>query len=252
MVEENARQGLEQLRVKMLAEPEALSEALTEIQSKLDLPTLPQRMECYDISNIQGTSAVGSMVVFERGLPKKSHYRRFRIKTVTGADDYAMIREVIGRRFKKSSNSDESSWSVVPDLIMIDGGKGQLNAARSAMRELGVDSIPCASIAKENEWIFLPKAAKPVVLPANSPALFLIQRMRDEAHRFAIGYFQRVHKRAALSSALDSIPGIGTKRKRKLLKKFGSIKGIREATVEELSLTEGITVALAERIKEHL
>ncbi len=253
MVAENARQGLEQRRVKLLAEPEALATALEEIQRKLNLSTIPHRMECYDISDIRGTSAVGSMVVFERGLPRKSHYRRFRIKTVTGADDYAMIQEVLRRRFKKGiAGLEESAWTAIPDLILIDGGKGHLNAALEVMQELGVDSISCASIAKENEEIFLPQVSEPVILPPNSAALYLLQRIRDEAHRFASGYFQRVRRRDTLASALDSVPDIGAKRKRALLKRFGSVRGVKQASIEELAAVKGMTRAAAERVKEYL
>ena len=213
---------------------------------------LPQRMECYDISDIRGTSAVGSMAVFERGLPRKSHYRRFRIRTVASADDYAMIQEVLRRRFKReTAELEESAWAI-PDLVLIDGGRGHLNAALAVMQELGVDSISCASIAKENEEIFLPRVPAPVILPANSAALYLLQRIRDEAHRFALGYFQTVRKRDTLASALDSVPGIGVKRKRVLLKKFGSVRGIKQASVEELATAKGMTRAAAERVKEYL
>jgi excinuclease ABC subunit C len=140
----------------------------------------------------------------------------------------------------------------MPDLILIDGGKGQLNAALEVMQELGIDFLACASIAKEKEEIFLPQVAEPVILPAHSAALHLLQRIRDEAHRFALGYFQRVHKKDALTSALDSVPGIGAKRKQVLLKKFGSVRGIKQASVEELAAVKGMTRAVAERVKEHL
>ncbi|MCK5433935.1 MAG: excinuclease ABC subunit UvrC, partial [Dehalococcoidales bacterium] len=175
IVAENAEQGLQQLKIKQLAAPTALEAALAEIKRELHLPCLPSRIEGYDISNIQGMAAVGSMVVFDKGKPKPSHYRRFRIKTVPGVDDYAMLQEVLKRRFKRSSikSSDTSAlntWTILPDLVLIDGGKGQLNTALSAMREVGAGSIPVASLAKENEEIFIPQEKEPVVLPGNSSA----------------------------------------------------------------------------------
>lgn len=256
MVAENARQGLEQLRVKLLAEPEALATALEELQQQLRLPQRPRRVECYDISDIRGTSAVGSMVVFENGLPRKPHYRRFKIKTVVGADDYAMMQEVLRRRFKRGvpvyQGSREGAWEIMPDLVLIDGGKGHLNAALEAMQELGADAVPCASIAKEKEEVFLPRVSEPIILPRNSAALYLLQRIRDEAHRFALGYYQKVRKKDSLTSALDAIPGIGAKRKRALLKRFGSVRGIKEAGIEEIASVPGMTSSLAERVKGYL
>ena len=251
MVAENAHLGLEQFRAKLLTEPDTLASALEEVQRELSLYRLPQRVECYDVSNIQGTSAVGSMVVFEKGLPKKSHYRRFRIKSVVGANDYAMLQEVLRRRFKRgTSESQKGTWAIIPDLVLIDGGKGHLSAALEVMKEAGVDSIPCASIAKENEAIFLPQAAEPIMLPPHSTALYFLQRVRDEAHRFAIGYYHKVHRRESFASTLDSIPGVGAKRKRALLRKFGSVKGVRQATVDELTEIKGISRSVAEVIKE--
>ncbi|MGW8179203.1 MAG: excinuclease ABC subunit UvrC, partial [bacterium] len=253
MVAENARLGLEKFRAKLLTEPQALAIALEEVQKELSLCRFPQRVECYDISDIQGTSAVGSMVVFEKGLPRKSHYRRFRIKSVVGANDYAMLQEVLRRRFKRViSESQKGTWAMIPDLVLIDGGKGHLSAALEVMKEAGVDSIPCASIAKENEAIFLPQAADPIMLPPDSPALYFLQRVRDEAHRFAISYYHKVHSRESFASALDSIPGVGTKRKQALLKKFGSVKGVRQATVEELAATKGMSRSVAEVVKERV
>ncbi|MCD6453293.1 MAG: excinuclease ABC subunit UvrC [Dehalococcoidales bacterium] len=249
-VAENARRGLEQLRIKQLATPRALGTALAEIKKELHLSCLPARLEGYDISNIQGRLAVGSMVVFENGRPKPSHYRRFRIKTVPQADDYAMLYEMLNRRFKRHSGSD--SWAIQPDLILIDGGKGQLNAALSAMTRLGVTSVPIASLAKQNEEIFVPYRDKPIVLPRNSPGLQLLQRLRDESHRFAISYHRQIRRRAGIASALDDIPGIGPKRKRALLRQFGSVSGIRSATEGELAAARGINRGLAKRVKGYL
>ncbi|MBA7474866.1 UvrABC system protein C [subsurface metagenome] len=255
MVAENARQGLEQLRLKLLADPETTAAALVELRDALQLPHAPQRVECYDISDIRGTSAVGSMVVFQGGQPMTAHYRRFRIKTVAGTDDYAMIREVLRRRFKRAEGfkrPDKSGWTIVPDLVLIDGGKGHLSAARDAMRETGVDFIPVASIAKENEELFRPDIAVPIILARTSPALYLVQRIRDEAHRFALGYHRRVRRSEAMASALDNVPGVGPKRKRALLRKFGSVKAIREADIDDIAAVVGMTRSLAQRVKEYL
>jgi len=251
IVAENAQQGLEQLKIKQLASPAALSAALEEIKRELRLPQLPSRIEGYDISDIQGMAAVGSMVVFDQGKPKPAHYRRFRIKTVTGVDDYAMLGEVLKRRFKRAGGASDT-WAILPDLVLIDGGKGQLNAAREAMRQMGASSVPTASLAKENEELFIPQKPEPIVLPRSSPGLQLLQRLRDEAHRFALGYHQRVRKRETFASALDTIPGIGPRRKQALLRQFGSVKAIREAPVENLAAARGMTRRLAEKIKQYL
>ena len=259
MAAENARQGLEQLMVKSLADPETIAASLEELRHSLHLPQIPERVECYDISDIRGTSAVGSMVVFQDGQPKPAHYRRFRIKTVSGADDYAMIREVLRRRFKRAAEGEkgeggenEKTWAIVPDLVLIDGGRGHLNAALDAMREINVDFIPAASLAKENEELFRPDMPEPIVLPRTSPALYLVQRIRDEAHRFALGYHQRVRRSEAIASALDNVPGIGPKRKRALLKKFGSVRAIKEADIDEIAAVIGMTRSTAHKVKEYL
>jgi excinuclease ABC subunit C len=251
IVAENARQGLEQLKIKRLAAPKVLKAALDEIKRELKLPRLPSRLEGYDISNIQGKLAVGSMVVFEQGSPKTSCYRRFRIKTVPGADDYAMLAEVLSRRFKRLSSAADD-WAVLPDLILIDGGRGQLNAALSAIDKAGAGPVSIASLAKENEEIFIPRRAEPVVLPRSSPGLQLLERLRDEAHRFALGYHQKVRSRAGIASALDAVPGIGPKRRRALLKQFGSLAGIRRASPEELAAVENMNPNLAKKVKECL
>jgi excinuclease ABC subunit C len=249
MVAENAEQALVQLKAKWLADTGKTAEALKELQERLHLPKLPNRVECYDISNIRGTASVGSMVVFENGRPKPSYYRRFKIKTVEGIDDYAMMQEVLKRRFRHVNAEDASSWAVMPDLVLIDGGRGHLTSVQEVMQELEVDSIPLAAIAKENEEIFLPKVAESLMLPRDSQALYLLQRIRDEAHRFALSYHLYVRKKAALKSEWF-VPGIGPKRKRALLKKFGSVRGIKEASVDELMEVAGMTKALAERVKE--
>lgn len=255
IVAENAGQALALAKIKHLASPETLEAALDELKAKLNLPATPLRMEGYDISNIQGTAASGSMVVFERGRPTPSRYRRFRIKTVAGADDCAMIAEVIRRRFrrhKEAAAPSADSWAAQPGLVLIDGGKGQLSAAMAAMRETGAESIPVAALAKENEDIYLPGRARPLILPPTSPALRLLQRLRDEAHRFALGYHHKLHRRQTFASALDDIPGIGPKRKRSLIRQFGSVKAIRQAGLEELAAANGMSQRLARKIKEYL
>ena len=260
MVAENADKGLLLAKAKRM-NLEAITTGLQELKDRLCLPRIPLRIEGYDISDIRGTLAVGSMVVLEKGLPRPSHYRHFRVKMVTGADDYAMIREILRRRFRRAviarSDSDEaisqkSSWAVMPDLVLIDGGKGHLATALEVRQELGIDSIPMASLAKEAEDVFIPGKPDPVDIAKDSPALHILQRARDEAHRFAISYHQKLRSKRGIASILDDIPGIGPKRRKALLKKFGSIQAIKEASVEEISQTKGITLALAEKIKQCL
>jgi excinuclease ABC subunit C len=250
MVAENAHQQLDIYKNKRAARPENLK-ILANLKDLLSLARFPHRIEAYDISNIQGTNAVGSMVVFEDGVPRPSQYRRFRIKSIVGADDYAMMREMIRRRFMGQADAG-GKWSAVPDLVLIDGGKGHLHAAAFAMTEAGVADVPLASIAKENEDIFLPGSSGPVSIDKSSAELHLLQRARDEAHRFAITYHKSIRGKAARESALDSIHGIGPARKKALIRKFGSIHNIREAGVEELTVVEGITPGLAQRILESL
>ena len=272
MVAENASQGLSLRRAKWLANTDAVQQAMAELQEELNLPNLPSRMECYDISNIQGTNSVGSMVTFQEGFPKPAHYRRFRIKEVDGVNDYAMMQEMLRRRFKRlaavkgkgstlKSNgdvedgapaADEESWGIVPDLVLIDGGKGHLSAALEVFLELGIDFIPLASLAKENEWLFVTQTPEPIVLPPNSQALYLVQRIRDEAHRFAITYHRKLRSKASMASSVDLVSGIGPKRKRMLMRRFGSVKGIREAGVDEIAAVPGMTRSLATRLKQAL
>jgi len=249
-VAENAAQGL-QLALAKEMKAEVISSGLQELKQRLRLPKMPRRIECYDVSNIQGALAVGSMVVLEKGWPKPAYYRRFRIKTVSGADDYAMIQETLRRRFKRGLTG-EGTWAIMPDLVIIDGGKGQLNTALELRQDLGLDSIPMVSLAKENEEVFIPDDPKPVYIAKDSPALHILQRARDEAHRFAISYHQKLRHKETITSILDNIPGIGPRRKKALLKKFGSIQAIKEASTEELSQTEGITSAIAQKVKEYL
>lgn len=263
--EENAKESLRMHHVRWVADRDKTDSALSMLQEELDLPSAPQRIECYDISTIQGTSTVASMVVFKDGQPANSEYRRFRIKTVEGQDDFASMREVLTRRFKKIAERrraelsgqtvdlpEPSPWDEVPGLVIIDGGKGQLGAALDVMRDLGLRDVPVCGLAKQEEEIFVADVADSIVLPRTSEALYLVQRIRDEAHRFAITYHRNVRGKAATQSVLDGIPGIGPKRKRALLRKFGSVKNVRAAPIEEIAATVGFTQRLAETVKRSL
>lgn len=255
MVVKNTERSLEQYRIKQQISPKMIEAALDEIKQIFQLPELPQRMECYDISNIQGRFAVGSMVVFNNGQPEPTGYRRFKIRTVSTVNDYAMLEEVIWRRFKhtkKDNNGEMESWLTLPDLILIDGGKGQLSAAQKALRNTNANFIPVFSLSKRNEEIFTSQSSDPIILPNQSPGLQMLQRLRDEAHRFALNYHQKLRKNKTLTSPLDSIPGVGPKRKRSLLKHFGSIRIIRETTEEDLITSGVVNKTIARRIKEYL
>ena len=222
-------------------------EILRGLQDLLQLEVEPRRIECFDISNIQGSDVVASMVVFEDGLSKKSDYRKFRIKGLGGTpDDFASMREVVGRRYRRLLEEGKE----LPDLVLIDGGKGQLSAATEALAELGLGDQPVASLAKREELIFVPGHDEPVALPRSSPILQFVQRVRDEAHRFAIGFHRQTRSKRTLRSELDEIPGIGPIKRRKLLSRFGSLRGVRGASIEELTSAVGRTTA--ERIRAWL
>ena len=221
--------------------------ALSDLQAILQLPRLPRRIVGFDVSNIFGKEPVGSMVTFVDGRPFKDGYRRFKIKTVAGIDDYGMMREIVRRQFEGAREKGEPP----PDFILIDGGRGHLNAALEVLRELKLD-LPAAGIAKEFELLFLPGRTEPVVLPPESRARRLAQRVRDEAHRFAIGYHRLLRGKDALTSALDRIPGIGPRKKQDLLVRFGSVEAIRKAAIEQLTQVRGISEALAGRILHQL
>ena len=253
-VAENAHQALLQHRLKQTASASAIDNALKEIARELKLAGPPQRMEGYDISNIQGKDAVGSMVVFEHGKPKPAHYRRFRIKTVPDSDDFAMLQEVIERRFGRTNrdSNDASSWAALPDLVLIDGGKGQLSSVVEVMHQIGADDVPVIGLAKQREEIFLPRRSQPIRLPYSSPGLQMLQRLRDEAHRFALSYHHKIRRRRTFASALDTVPGVGPKLRHSLLKQFGSLPAIKEASADELAATKGVSLRLANKIKEHL
>ncbi|OQY23202.1 MAG: excinuclease ABC subunit C [Anaerolineaceae bacterium 4572_32.1] len=258
MAVENAAETLIHLRAQWLADESQHTVALTELQEALELSGPPTRIEGYDISNIQGTAATGSMVVFVKGVACKSDYRRFRIKSVSGSNDFAMMQEVLRRRFKRAAmarereEAQDRKWAIMPDLILIDGGKGQLNAALQVLEEYGLDDLTVAGLAKKNEEIFLPGQSEPVILPRGSQGLFLVQRVRDEAHRFAVAFHRNIRRKRGLASQLDAVPGIGPKRRSALLKHFGSLKAIRAAGVEELAAVPGMTGKAAQAIKDFL
>jgi excinuclease ABC subunit C len=253
MVEKNAKESLKHQKIKEMASIETIAVALEELVNKLKLASPPTRMEAYDISNIQGSSAVGSLVFFENGRPKPAYYRRFKIKAAPIANDYAMLREVIDRRFSRlTKGTADSGWAILPDLILIDGGIGQLNSALKAMEINGTDNIPVIGLAKENEAIYIPGNSRPIVLPSTSPGLKLLQYLRDEAHRFAISYHRKVREKKTFHSILDNIPGIGPKRKKALIKYFGSTAAIKQASTEEITKVSNINCKLALKLKELL
>ncbi|HMM40764.1 MAG TPA: excinuclease ABC subunit UvrC [Thermomicrobiales bacterium] len=252
MVAKSAAENFEQTRLRWLNDEQRMTAALTELADALELSGLPRRIECFDISTLQGTNMVASMVVFEDGKPKKSDYRRFSIKSVDGQNDFAAMKEVVARRFKRLATEPETeAWARQPDLVIIDGGKGQLNAALEALAEVGFET-QVVGLAKENEEIFLPGQSWPVVLDRDSQALYLVQRVRDEAHRFAVSFHRQKRERAAVRSALDDLRGVGPKRKKALIHAFGSVKRIREASEEQIAAVDGIGRELARQIKAQL
>jgi excinuclease ABC subunit C len=256
----NAGETLARETAKWLADQGKTLAALEELAQALNLPTPPLRIECYDISTIQGTNTVGSMVVFEEGRPRSGEYRRFRVRTpqvsVGRPDDYASHREVLRRRFYRALEAEEGSaeelrWRL-PDVVIIDGGLGQANTARLVLDELGLHDMPVFGLAKEHEQLWPPGATAPIILPPTSQGMYLVQRIRDEAHRFAITYHRQLRAKAQTKSMLDELPGVGPARKRALLKVFGSTKQMRAATIEEIASVPGISRSLAERIRAGL
>jgi excinuclease ABC subunit C len=244
MAEQNAAIALQNRLLSRGNRQQAIQE---ELRTALDLPGLPNRIEGYDISNIQGTEQVGSMVVWENGEPKKDDYKRFRIKTVIGADDFASLAEMLRRRFARALEQG----TALPDLVLIDGGRGQLNVGVKVLQELGLDWIPVVSLAKQAEEVYRPDAAEPLVLDATSPALHTLQKIRDEAHRFAITYHKKLRARRTIQSVLDTIPGIGPTIRTSLLKTLGSARRVRESSVAELAAVPKVTPKLAQRIFEY-
>jgi excinuclease ABC subunit C len=255
MVAKSAAENLEQSRLRFLSDEQKMAGAMSDLAAALDLPRLPRRIECFDISNLQGTNPVASMVVFEDGRPAKKEYRRFTIKTVEGSNDFAMMQEVIRRRFRRAADADEErdgKWTTLPDLVIVDGGKGQLNAALDALAEVGMAGQAIVGLAKENEELFLPDHRDPVLLPRDSQALFLVQRVRDEAHRFAVSFHRQRRSKAAFHSRLDDVPGVGPKRRQALIRHFGTLKAVKEASEQDLLAVSGITPKLAAQIKASL
>jgi len=254
MAAENAAETLANLRAQWEREETRYTDALAELQLALGLSEPPARIECYDISNIQGVSATGSMVVFAKGLPRKADYRHFRVKTVRGPDDFAMMREVLRRRFQRARAEEgrAEGWSALPNLVIVDGGAGQLAVALEVLKEVGLAHIPAVGLAKQEEELYLPGRQETLRLPRDSEALFLLQRIRDEAHRFAVRLHHKVHEEKSLASQLEEVPGIGAKRRKALLKAFGSLDAIRAASVEELAAVPGMTLAAARKLHEAL
>jgi excinuclease ABC subunit C len=260
---ENAAETLQAIQARWQAEKHRQTEALAELQSALKLSVPPNRIECYDISNTQGTSAVGSMVVFEQGVPRKKYYRRFNIRSVTGPDDFASMEEVLLRRFNRWQAAQElvdnpgekidQSFALLPDLLIVDGGKGQLSRAVAVLEKYNLmDQVPVAGLAKQNEELFVPGQPEPVLLPKGSQGLFLIQRVRDEAHRFAITSHRKQRTKTGLASRLDAVVGVGPAKRKALLGKFGSIQNILAASIDDLTSLPGISESLAHSIKTQL
>jgi excinuclease ABC subunit C len=259
LAERNAKEALLTYERRAEREKERTQGAVMELQEALNLDFPPVRMECFDISNTQGTQSVASMVVFENGKPDRKEYRRFKIKTVEGPNDFASMAEVVGRRFKrgleekkelKKDGRDFSTgkFSKFPDLIIIDGGKGQLSAALQSMAALGIETIPTIGLAEESDEIYLAERKDPLVLPKNSNALHLLQRIRDEAHRFALTFHRSLREKNNLHSVLLDVPGIGPKRMKELIKAFGSVNGVKKAGLEELAAVKGMNRKSAEAI----
>jgi len=262
MASENASETLAALRTQWQADSHKQELALAELQSAFQLPTPPNRIECYDISNTQGTAIIGAMVVFEQGVPSKSLYRKFNIESVVGApDDFASMEEMLTRRFRRWQSAQDqanqpgykpdASFSFLPDLIIIDGGKGQLGRAVSVLEKYNLlDKVPVAGLAKQQEEIFFPNRPDSLILPRHSQGLYLVQRIRDEAHRYGITAHRKKRTKLGMASQLDSIPGIGPTRRKSLLKHFGSIDKIKEASLEELKAV--VPENAAQSIKAHL
>ncbi|HOV80769.1 MAG TPA: excinuclease ABC subunit UvrC [Bacillota bacterium] len=261
MAEKNALLALEQIRSEEAAGRDEAAESLNELALVLGLERPPYRLECYDVSNIQGTGSVASMAVFEGGRPAKSQYRRFKIRTVQGPDDFASIREVIRRRFSRAgeerglsaagqNEGGKASFRRLPDAVVIDGGKGQLSAARLAMDELGFSGIPAFALAKEDESLFAWGRRDPIVLPPGSGARGLLMRLRDEAHRFALAYHRRLRGKSGLKSLLDEIEGIGEVRRKALLRAFKSLSEIEKASVDQLAAVKGMNRKAARAVYE--
>jgi excinuclease ABC subunit C len=262
-VERNAKEAFTRHKLKRSSDITSRSLALQELQDSLGLPEAPLRIECFDVSNLQGSEVVASMVVFEDGLPRKSEYRRFAIRGVDGQDDVASINEVIYRRFRRYLEErietgelepvDEvtgkpKKFAYPPQLVVVDGGPPQVAAAAAAMRKLGVTDVALCGLAKRLEEVWLPDRPDPLILARTSEALYLLQRVRDEAHRFAITYHRQKRSRTMTQSALDDIPGLGELRRKTLLRAFGSVKRLRAASVDEIAAVPGFGPRMAETV----
>jgi excinuclease ABC subunit C len=263
LASENAVETLRALETRWKADKDRQHQALAEIQAALNLPEPPNRIECYDISNTMGTASVGSMVVFEQGVPNKKAYRRFNIRSVEGPDDFASMEEVLQRRFTHYHSAQEGkdqpgykpdlAFSILPDLLIVDGGKGQLSRAVKVIEAQGLQGqFALVGLAKQEEELFLPGKSDSVRLDEHSQGFYLIQRIRDEAHRFAITAHRQRRGKIGLASRLDAIPGVGPERRKALLQHFGSIENILAANVEEIAQIKGIGVDLAQAIKTQL
>jgi excinuclease ABC subunit C len=253
LAQENARIALSDITTQdREARPRRMMEAL---QEALALENLPRRIEGFDISNTQGHESVASMVVFVDGQPAYGEYRRFRIKTVQGPNDFASLAEAVGRRFTRGLREQREGggkFAQFPELLLIDGGKGQLSSVMSVLQELGLQDQPTISLAKQHEEIYLPEESDPLQLGEGHPGRILLQLVRDESHRFALGLHRQRRGKASLHSRLDDVPGIGPKRRRALLERFGSLRGVQSATIEEIAAVRGFTIALARRVKEEI
>jgi excinuclease ABC subunit C len=248
-VTRNAKEEFTRHRLRRAADHNSRSRALTELQDLLGLPEAPLRIECYDMAHLQGSDYVGSMVVLEDGLPKKSDYRRFRVRGVPGNDDFAAMEEVLARRltaYLEQRGERAAKFSYPPQLLLVDGGKGQLNVAQRVVRELGLeDEIPVASLAKRFEEVYVPGRADPVDIPRGSEALYLLQRIRDEAHRFANTFHREVRGKRMTKSALDGIAGLGDARRKRLVRELGGVTAVKRASLEELQALPWLPDAVA-------
>mgnify|MGYP001069241921 CR=1 FL=1 len=257
----NAAETLRMLKAQWEMDQHRSESALTELQERLNLPRTPVRIECYDISTTQGVEVVGSMVVFEHGVAKKGHYRRFKIRTVTGQDDFASMREVLTRRFDRwrrisggelKGTRGSQAWTLLPDLLVVDGGKGQLAVAVEVLKAFELeDKVAAVGLAKRHEEVFQPNRRVPHLFDPSAPAILLLRRIRDEAHRFAITYHRQRRRKVGLASQIDDIPGIGPVKRRELLKHFGSLHAIQTASKEQLMEVKGISEVLAVGVIEH-
>jgi excinuclease ABC subunit C len=247
-------------RLKRSSDHNARARALNALQDALDLPEAPLRIECYDMSHLQGTDYVGSMVVMEDGLPRPSEYKRFKVRNVPGNDDYAAMEEVLTRRLQAYLGEKElpladrkRHFSYPPQLLLVDGGKGQLNVAVRVLEELGLeDEIPVAALAKQFEEVYLPGQAGPVRVPRGSEALYLLQRVRDEAHRFAVSYHRQLRGKRMTVSVLDGVPGLGPARRKRLVAELGSVKAVRQASKESLEALPWLPKPVAEALWEKI